>query len=132
MICRYILNNYMVNSCFSPPFFLLTCITRITLFWVQFLGLICPGCKVYYIEKHVIHLGFNVYNIEKHVIRLGFQSVLNRKACYTPRFSKCIKSKSMLYIQYSASIHPCITCLTFYGWTTSQSNCIYGVHCLFQ
>ena len=99
LICRNVLNNYMVDSCFWPPplFFLWTCITRITLLWVQFLGLVRPGCTVYYIEKHVIHLGFNVYNIEKHVIRLGFQSVLNRKACYTPRFSKCIKSKSMLY-----------------------------------
>ena len=30
-------------------------------------------------------LGCNVYYIEKHVIRLDLQSVLNRKACYTPR-----------------------------------------------
>ena len=26
----------------------------------------------------------NVYKIEKHVIRISCQSVLNRKACYTP------------------------------------------------
>ena len=67
----------------------------------------------------------NVYKIEKHIIRISCQSVLNRKACYTPItqfvlnrkacytpitqcvlnrkacytpvLSMCIKSKSMLY-----------------------------------
>ena len=52
----------------------------------------------------------NVYKIEKHVIRISCQSVLNRKACYTPitqcvlnrkacytPITQCIKPKSMLY-----------------------------------
>ena len=80
----------------------------------------------------------NVYNIEKHVIHLAFQFVLNRKACYTPRFPICIKSKSMLYAQvckvYKIEkhlIHPvfdtytlCIACLNFFKRTSSKSNCI--------
>ena len=43
---------------------------------------------VHYIDEHFIRLVVNVYDIEKHVIHLGYQSVLNRKACYTPSIQR--------------------------------------------
>ena len=76
-----------------------------------------------------------MYYIEKHVIRLGFQSVLNRKACYTPRFPRCITSKSMLYNPifakfslYNMFFSP-ISGIFYnakFRWYTSKSNCIKG------
>ena len=38
----------------------------------------------------------NVYKIEKHVIRISCQSVLNRKACYTP-ITQCVLNRKACY-----------------------------------
>ena len=46
---------------------------------------------------HAKHRVSNVYYIKKHVVHMALKCVLNRKACYTPNFPMCIKSKSMLY-----------------------------------
>ena len=46
-------------------------------------------------NSHRVSNSHLTFSSVKHVIRLGFQSVFNRKACYTPWFSKWIKSKSM-------------------------------------
>ena len=81
---------FILRQALLPPYLSFAC-QCLRYMGVQFTEYIVSSCCL------VKARGLMVYYIEKHVIRLGFQSVLNRKACYTPRFPMCIKSKSMLY-----------------------------------
>ena len=83
LICRYILNYDMANSCFWPPFF------SVHMYYLHH-TVLCPILGL-------IRLCFRCVLNRKACYAPRFQCVLIRKGCYTPRCSMCIKSKSMLY-----------------------------------
>ena len=82
LICRYILNYYMANSCFWPPSFF-----SVDMYYTHH-SFLCPIFRSYTPR-------FQCVSNRKACYTPAFQCVLDRKACHALRFSMCVKSKSI-------------------------------------